>query len=71
METNTVYIYLFYFFKSTLTMIEFITNNWVALTLSLMAFIKVVVNLTPTEKDNAVFGKIDGLINFFIKDKIK
>lgn len=71
METSTVYIYLFYFFKLTLTMIEFITNNWGALTLALMTFIKVVVNLTPTEKDNAVFGKIDSLINFFIKDKIK
>ena len=52
-------------------MIEFISHNWGALTIALMAFIKVIVNLTPTEKDNTVFGKIDGLINFFIKDKIK
>jgi len=37
----------------------------------LLAFIKVVVNLTPTEKDNAVFGRLDTIINLFIYDKIK
>tara|TARA_R100000773_G_C4204759_1_gene106040 strand:+ start:363 stop:521 length:159 start_codon:yes stop_codon:yes gene_type:complete len=52
-------------------MIEFILHNWGAITLALMAFIKVIVNLTPTEKDNAVFGKIDSIINYFIKDKLK
>ena len=52
-------------------MSEFVVNNWAELTLALLAFIKVVVNLTPTEKDNDVFGKIDTLINFFINDKIK
>jgi len=36
-----------------------------------LAFIKVVVNLTPTEKDNAVFGRLDTIINLFIYDKIK
>lgn len=52
-------------------MIEFITLNWAALLIGLMALVKVIVNLTPTEKDNAVFGKIDTFINFFISDKIK
>ena len=50
---------------------EFIASNWMALLVALLAFIKVVVNLTPTEEDNAVFGKIDTFINFFIKDKNK
>lgn len=52
-------------------MLEFIMQNWGELTIGLMAFIKVVVNLTPTEKDNEIFSKLDKLINFFIKDKIK
>lgn len=50
---------------------EFITNNWIALLVGLMAFIKVIVNLTPTDTDNEVFGKIDKFINVFIKDKIR
>lgn len=52
-------------------MSDFILNNWAELLLALLAFVKVVVNLTPTEKDNEVFGKIDTIINFFINDKIK
>ncbi|QDP57709.1 MAG: hypothetical protein Unbinned6486contig1001_24 [Prokaryotic dsDNA virus sp.] len=50
---------------------DFITQNWGELLISFMAFLKVVVNLTPTEKDNQVFAKLDNLINYFIKDKIK
>ena len=50
---------------------EFILENWVALTLALMAFIKVVVNLTPTESDNAVFGYIDLLITAITGDRRK
>jgi hypothetical protein len=50
-------------------MIDFIAQNWGELLIGLMAFGKIVVNLTPTENDNAVFGKIDSLINYFIKDK--
>ena len=52
-------------------MLEFITQNWGELIIGLMAFTKVVVNLTPTEKDNEIFSKIDKLINFFVHDKIK
>ena len=40
-------------------MIEFISQNWGELLVGLMAFVKVIVNLTPTEKDNAVFGRLD------------
>jgi len=52
-------------------MIDFIALHWAELLIGLLAFIKVVVNLTPTSEDNAVFGKIDAFINYFIKDKVK
>jgi hypothetical protein len=50
-------------------MIEFLAENWGELLIGVMAFGKIVVNLTPTEKDNKVFGWIDDFINYFIKDK--
>ena len=68
---DIVYIYLFYSFHLTHTMIDFITLHLAELVIGLLAFIKVIVNLTPTEEDNAVFGKLDTIINFFIKDKLK
>jgi hypothetical protein len=49
----------------------FISENWAALTLALLALVKVVVNLTPTEQDNKVFGYIDVLINLIIADRKK
>jgi hypothetical protein len=52
-------------------MIEFVALNWGELLVGLMAFAKVIVNLTPTQEDNAVFGRIDGFINFFVKDRLK
>ena len=44
---------------------NFILENWGELLIGLMAFIKIVVNLTPTEKDNAVFSKLDNSKNIF------
>jgi len=52
-------------------MIDFISENAAALVLGLMAFIKIIVNLTPTEKDNQVFGWVDTLINAIIPDRKK
>jgi len=52
-------------------MIDFITEYWAELLLALMAFAKVVVNLTPTESDNAVFGYIDLLITAITGDRRK
>jgi len=49
----------------------FIMNNLAELIIALMALIKVVVNLTPTEKDNQVFGYLDALINMVFTDRIK
>lgn len=39
--------------------------------MAVMAFAKVVVNLTPTEKDNMVFGYVDLLINALVSDRRK
>jgi hypothetical protein len=52
-------------------MSNFILENWIALLIGALAFVKIVVNLTPTEKDNKIFGYIDDLVNFFIKDNKK
>ena len=49
----------------------FIMNNLAELIIGVMAFIKLVVNLTPTEKDNQVFGYVDSLLNMIISDRIK
>jgi hypothetical protein len=49
----------------------FIMNNLAELIIALMALIKVVVNLTPTEKDNQVFGYIDAMINMIFTVRIK
>jgi hypothetical protein len=52
-------------------MIDFIVENWAELLIAVMALAKVVVNLTPTEKDNQIFARIDGLINYFVPDRRK
>ena len=50
---------------------EFIIENWAALLIGALAFLKVVVNLTPTEKDNQVFGYLDILITALTGDRRK
>lgn len=52
-------------------MVDFILNNWAELLIAVMALIKVVVNLTPTEEDNKIFGWFDSLIDFLISDRRK
>ena len=49
----------------------FITENWGELTLAVLALLKVIVNLTPSESDNQVFGYLDVLINLIIADRRK
>jgi hypothetical protein len=46
-------------------------NNWGELILGFMAFVKIVVNITPTETDNKVFGYLDLLINAIVGDRRK
>ena len=50
---------------------DFIIDNLAELVIGLMAFIKIIVNITQTEKDNQVFGYIDALINMVFSDRIK
>ena len=41
-------------------------KHWLSLLLGFLAFAKVVVNLTPSEKDNKIFTWLDTLINGII-----
>ena len=52
-------------------MLDFILENWGELALAALAFTKVVVNITPTSADNAVFGYIDMLITAITGDRRK
>ena len=50
-------------------MIEYISNNGtdiIAVVVAIMAAIKVIVRLTPSVKDDEVFGKIDKVLEFII-----
>lgn len=50
---------------------NFILDNLGELVIGLLAFVKIIVNITPTEKDNQVFGWLDALINMIIADRKK
>mgnify|MGYP003627888668 FL=1 len=45
---------------------NFITENWLELLVGIMAFAKVITNLTPTEKDNKIFGWLDTIIDSLV-----
>ena len=48
----------------------YIENAW-SLNVALMAFLKVVVNLVPSEKPREVFGILDKIVNALVPDNIK
>ena len=48
----------------------YIDHVWEIL-LALMAFLKVVVNLVPSEKPREVFGIFDKIVNALVPDNIK
>ena len=50
---------------------ELIQTYWAEILLAIMAFVKVIVNLTPTEADNKVFGWLDTLISAIVSDRRK
>lgn len=52
-------------------MLEFLIQNWGELAIAFLALAKVIVNLTPTQQDNAVFAYVDMLINAVVKDRRK
>ena len=45
---------------------NFITENWLELLIGIMAFIKIITNLTPTERDNKMFGGLDTMIDALV-----
>ena len=45
---------------------KFIMERWLELLVGIMAFAKVVTNLTPTQADNKIFGWIDTIIDAII-----
>tara|TARA_B100000287_G_scaffold416573_1_gene451416 strand:- start:5088 stop:5267 length:180 start_codon:yes stop_codon:yes gene_type:complete len=50
-------------------MIEYISQNGtdiIAIVVAIMAAVKVIVRLTPSVKDDEVFGKIDKILEFII-----
>ena len=50
---------------------EFFLEHWAELLLALMVFVKVVVNLTPSVKDDRVFAYVDLLLNAVIANNTK
>jgi|TARA_R110000751_G_scaffold134837_1_gene237388 hypothetical protein len=50
---------------------EFLKNNWLELAIAVMAFAKVIVNLTPTEKDNKIFSWVDSVLDALIPNYTK
>lgn len=50
---------------------SFLLTHWAELLLAALAFAKVVVNLTPSEKDNQVFGLLDKVITAVTGDRRK
>jgi hypothetical protein len=39
------------------------------LIIAFLALVKIVVNLTPTERDNKVFGLLDSILNALVPDR--
>ena len=50
---------------------DFILENWAALLIGVLALAKVIVNLTPTNTDNQIFGYLDLLITAITGDRRK
>ncbi len=46
--------------------LDFAKKNAAELILGLLGFLKIIVNLTPTEKDNKIFGLLDNFINWIV-----
>ena len=44
----------------------FLKEHWIALIIGILAFVKIIINLTPSEKDNKIFSWLDTLINSII-----
>jgi len=49
-------------------LLDFLLANGAELLLAILAVVRIVVRLTPSIKDNKVFGYLDDLIAFFVKN---
>jgi len=47
---------------------DFILQNWGELLIAALAFIKIVVRLTPGVKDDAIFNYVDRLIDALLPE---
>lgn len=54
-----------------MSVFNFIAEHWAELLIGALAFGKVIVNLTPTEQDNQVFGILDKIITAVTGDRRK
>ena len=48
--------------------LNFLLQNGAELLLSILAVAKIIVRLTPSKKDDKVFGYLDDLVAFFINN---
>lgn len=46
--------------------LDFAKDNWGELTIAALALVKVIVRLTPTLKDDQVFGLLDKLVESLV-----
>jgi len=49
----------------------FTLGNMTEILVALMALAKIVINITPTEKDNKVFGLLDSVLNTIVPSRSK
>jgi len=52
-------------------MTELLSNDVVALAVAALALLKIVVRLTPTEKDNKIVAFVEKAFNFFLPNRTK
>ena len=46
-------------------------ENWSIVLVAFLAFVKVIISLTPSIKDDKLFGYIDSFFNIFIPNRTK
>lgn len=52
-------------------LLGYLLDNGAELLIAILATAKIIVRLTPSVKDDKIFGYIDELISFFIKNNEK
>jgi phosphatidylglycerophosphatase A len=52
-------------------LLNYLLDNGAELLIAILATTKIIVRLTPSVKDDKIFGYIDELIGFFIKNNEK